>query len=462
MERDSRLLLSFYGDDFTGSTDVMEALALSGVPTVLFLQPPTTELLADKFADIRAFGVAGVSRSLATDELERELRPVLERLRDIPTPIVHYKICSTFDSSPKIGSIGQAIDLAASVWPGQRYVPLLVGVPQLRRYTVFGNHYAYADDAIHRLDRHPTMSRHPVTPMDEADLRVHLSRQTNKSVGLMDILDLSGDLHRVRERLAARMSGSPDVLLYDVLDEERLKRAGELIWEAADRGEARFVVGSSGVEYALAAHWRELGLTGTAPQNELEPRGPVDRLLAVSGSCSPVTESQIRHAIEHGFVGVPVHAERLVDRAEAEQERSRLAERANEILRHNRSPLLYTALGSEDIAIRETRQRLESGGSDGTPAANAGQLIGEQLGRLAREVAAANKLTRVLVAGGDTSGYVTRELGIYALETAMPLAPGGPLCRGYSEDPAFDGIEIALKGGQVGQTDYFMRVLEGR
>ena len=35
------LLLTFYGDDFSGSTDAMEVLALAGVPTRLYLDPPT-------------------------------------------------------------------------------------------------------------------------------------------------------------------------------------------------------------------------------------------------------------------------------------------------------------------------------------------------------------------------------------------------------------------------------------
>lgn len=486
MTQDARWLLSYYGDDFTGSTDVMEALTLGGVPTALFLEPPTERLLREKFPDIRAFGVAGVSRSLGPAAMERELRPIFERLRDIPADVVHYKTCSTFDSSPETGSIGRAIDLAAEIWPGQRCIPLLVGVPQLRRYTVFGQHYASVGDVTHRLDRHPTMSRHPVTPMDEADLRVHLSRQTDKTIGLMDILDLEGDGARVRERHAARMADRPDVLLYDVLDEDRLERAGELIWEAARREQSPFVVGSSGVEYALTAHWRSAGLID-ADVKPLQPRGPVNRLLAVSGSCSPVTEAQIRYALEHGFIGVPARADRLVDPVEAEDERVRLAQLAHDILQRGQSPLIYTALGSEDAAIQATRQRIgkasdggptsgetgnrASGGGDqganegGNVAAaplNTGRLIGEQLGRLTRDIAASHALTRVLIAGGDTSGYVTRELGIYALEVAMPLAPGGPLCRGRSDDPRFDGIEIALKGGQVGREDFFVRVKEGR
>jgi uncharacterized protein YgbK (DUF1537 family) len=33
----SDLLLVYYGDGFTGSTDALEALSVHGVPTVLFL-----------------------------------------------------------------------------------------------------------------------------------------------------------------------------------------------------------------------------------------------------------------------------------------------------------------------------------------------------------------------------------------------------------------------------------------
>ena len=52
------LLLSYYGDDLTGSTDVMEALELGGVPTVLFMRQPDEAQLA-QFAHCRAVGLAG-------------------------------------------------------------------------------------------------------------------------------------------------------------------------------------------------------------------------------------------------------------------------------------------------------------------------------------------------------------------------------------------------------------------
>ncbi len=453
-----KLLISFYGDDFTGSTDSMEALAINGVRTVLFLEPPTPQLIAERFADIQGFGVAGVSRAMGPDEMNDELRSIFETLKLFPTPIVHYKMCSTFDSSPTVGSIGKAIDIAADIFREQSYMALLVGAPVLKRYTVFGNHYATVSEETLRLDRHPTMSRHPVTPMDEADLRIHLAQQTAKTIALMDILDLEGDSDLIRHRLEVRLTGDPDILLFDVLDDERLRKAGELIWKEALVKGNRFVVGSSGIEYALTAHWQAVGML-KKNSDLLKPRGPVDRILAVSGSCSPVTELQLKYALDNGFVGVKVTVEKLIDPSEAEQTRRDLFKQASEILDRGKSPLLYTAMGSEDLSIPAIKQKLVKAGY---ASSDSGRLIGEQLGILTKEIVAEKKLTRLLVAGGDTSGFVTRELGIYALEVLMPLAPGSPLCQCYSEDSRFDGIEVVLKGGQVGKEDYFVRVLEGR
>ncbi len=87
------LLLAFYGDDFTGSTDAMEALQWSGLRTVLFLNPPTREQLA-KIENLRAFGVAGWSRTMSPQEMDEELKPILNQLSQSGAPIIHYKICS--------------------------------------------------------------------------------------------------------------------------------------------------------------------------------------------------------------------------------------------------------------------------------------------------------------------------------------------------------------------------------
>ena len=448
-----KLLLAFYGDDFTGSTDAMEALALSGLRTVLFLAPPKPELLRDRFADVRCIGVAGTSRAMSPAEMADHLPPIFRALRSAGAPIVHYKVCSTFDSSATVGSIGRVIDIARREFTEGRVISLLAGAPPLRRYTVFGNHFAAAGDRVYRLDRHPTMSRHPITPMDEPDLRVHLARQTDASISLMSIVDLEGSAAEVDARYAAKLEDKPHVLFFDVLDDARLQTAGRLIWEQGARGQ-HFSVGSSGVEYALTAHWRASGMAekGTASFGRLEP---VRQLLVVSGSCSPVTAAQIEWASLNGFDCIRAPAQDFVNPGAAESARRALFERAMKSLSAGESPLIYSASGPDDPSIGATRNRMAEHGQQSI---DTGKLLGQQLGRLTRELLAASGLRRVVIAGGDTSSFATQELGLYGLEMTAPAAPGSPLCRAYSEEARFDRLEIALKGGQMGQPDYFGRV----
>ena len=71
-------------------------------------------------------------------------------------------------------------------------------------------------------------------------------------------------------------------------------------------------------------------------------------------------------------------------------------------------------------------------------------------------------LRRIVVAGGDSSGAVAGALDIAALSVEAGLAPGGPLCRAWSEQPQRDGLQIVLKGGQIGGADFFGALLGGR
>ena len=72
------------------------------------------------------------------------------------------------------------------------------------------------------------------------------------------------------------------------------------------------------------------------------------------------------------------------------------------------------------------------------------------------------ELRRIVVAGGDSSGEVASALGIAALSVAAGLAPGAPLCRAWSALPRRDGLEIVLKGGQIGPASFFGSVRAGR
>jgi uncharacterized protein YgbK (DUF1537 family) len=52
-------------------------------------------------------------------------------------------------------------------------------------------------------------------------------------------------------------------------------------------------------------------------------------------------------------------------------------------------------------------------------------------------------------------------MGVRSLEVAGPLVRGAPLCRIHAGDRMMDGVEIALKGGQVGQPDFLARLFAG-
>src|SRR5688572_23342697 len=118
------LLLTYYGDDFTGSTDALEALSRGGVRTVLFMEPPTRELVAAYLATSdgaqgpAAVGLAGMSRAMTPEEMDEALPPAFEALKRLGAPLCHYKVCSTFDSAPHVGSIGRATEIGREVFEG--------------------------------------------------------------------------------------------------------------------------------------------------------------------------------------------------------------------------------------------------------------------------------------------------------------------------------------------------------
>ncbi len=448
-----QLMVTFYGDDFTGSTDAMESLVLGGVPGGLFLAPPTPEFVRERFPDIRAVGVAGISRSLSPSQMKAELPPQFEALKALGAPLFHYKICSTFDSSPTIGSIGAAIDIGQEIF-GTRTVPLMVGAPALKRYVTFGTLYAAFGGDTYRIDRHPTMSRHPITPMREADLRLHLAGQTDRRIGSIDLLALQLDPGSLLARYR-QLAHQYDVLLFDTVDQRDVLTIGQLL--AALQGEAPlFAVGSSGIEYALTACWQRDGLITTPPP--LPSPGAVDRLLVMSGSAAPQSSAQITWALDNGFHGIRLDSAGLIDPQQAGAVSQSAVAEAESALREGRSVILYSAIGPADPAIAATRARMTALNVDPE---TIGTLLGARQGQIVRTLLERTGVRRVCVVGGDTCGHAARQLDIYALEIVIPIAPGSPLCRAHSTNPTFDGLEISLKSGQVGQPEYFGSILRG-
>lgn len=446
----SKLLLSFYGDDFTGSTDALEQLTLAGIETALFIEVPAKKQLKS-FPGLRAVGVAGVTRALRPDAMKRELRPALKKLKSLGARHVHYKVCSTFDSSPKVGNLGCALDVAAKIFDSP-FVPLLVAAPALGRYCLFGNLFARfaigSNGRIHRLDRHPSISKHPVTPMTEADLQLHLAKQTKRKIALFDILHIALPENEARTALRKLIAETPDVVLFDALYPGQLPLIGKLIDSYASMQRPLFSIGSSGVETALAQQWK--------PDPRVPSRTPrlvgttVNQILVGSGSCSPVTKGQIAWALRHGFVEVPLDVTAVVSNKK----------RAREILRATASTVNPLRTGCSVIVHTMCR------GADKRTAARhehvTAHVLGSALGEVLRSALEQTRVQRLCIAGGDTSSFAARALSIEALQVVAHLTPGAPLCRASAPNSPADQVEIVFKGGQVGPENYFGIVKRGR
>ena len=441
--------ITWFGDDFTGAAAVMEVLALAGIDAVLFSEIPDPGLFA-RFAGSEAIGIASTARAEGPEWMDANLPAAFEFLKAAGAPVLHYKVCSTFDSAPHSGSIGRAAEIGLRA-TGARAAPMLTAAPGMRRYQAFGNLFAGTPEGVRRLDRHPVMSRHPVTPMDEADLLAHLAGQTDLESGLIDLEALSGD---AAARLGELLGAGVRILSIDCVDADSEAAAGRLIWD--NREDLSFVIGSQGVEYALVRHWREEGAIPPAPP--LGTAGKVDRIAVVSGSVSPHTASQIGWAEGNGFSVVRFDAAGLVaDPGRADELVGQAVSAAVEAASDDRSPLVCSAAGPEDTAVEAVRSGIKR---RGVAPEEANKAIGMALGRVLDGILDRSGIRRAVISGGDTSGHGMNVLGIKALRTIAHTVPGASLCIGHGGSRN-DGLEIALKGGQMGTMDYFGWIRDG-
>lgn len=436
-----RPLVAWLGDDFTGAAATMEVLSFAGLPSLLFLSNPGPEALAD-CAGLAGIGVATLARSHAPAWMDANLPPLFEFLDQTGAELIHYKICSTLDSAPQVGSIGKAIDLARTQF-ATAPVPVVTAAPALRRYQAFGSLFCSAANGVHRLDRHPVMSQHPVTPMAEADVARHIAAQTDIKTGCIDIEDFA------QGRADQKITSAANIWTLDMTSEDQQAQVGRLLWD--HRHKNRFVVGSQGVEYALVSHLQSQGLIETRPPPP--GLGRNNQFAVVSGSVSPTSAAQIVWARGNGFAPLRLDAARLLE-GDAPAAIDQALEQAKQALRVGTPPIIYTAEGPTDPALGAVRAAA-AGNMD-----HANDLIGRALGQIMHRLIDDMGLRRIAVSGGDTSGRVCEALGIYALEAAAPTIPGAAICRARASG-ALNGLEIALKGGQMGTPDYFGWVRDG-
>lgn len=366
----------------------------------LFLDVPPPE----EVRDLDAFGIATEARALGNDELVPLMAAIGESLAPYRPDILHVKICSTFDSAPETGNFARSM-AALSRATGIARQAILGGQPSLGRYCVFGNLFARAaDGGVHRIDRHPVMRAHPVTPMTESDLAAHFTSLGGPRPGLVDHLSLD-------TRIPWR---DGEVVLFDALDAGDIDRIGAHLRDAAPT----LCAGASSIAEAVA---------GAAPARPPASRRLHAPILGFAGSRSAVSADQVARAA--GFTRIPVAPEAIA----ASDGRRALETATVETLSRGEHALLHL---------------------DDGPAAG---VSSRDLARLSAMLVAAilghGKAGALVVAGGDTSSAIVQRLAPRAIAFEGDIDRGVSLCTA-----AFDGsptFPIVLKGGQVGRADLF-------
>ena len=393
----------FIGDDFTGASDSLATYERAGMRARMVLGAAGSD-------GLEALGLPTDLRSLAPARARDEIDRLWPRVAAEAPQVIHFKVCSTFDSAPEVGSIGAVTqELMDRFSPD--VVAVIGGQPSLGRHCAFGTLFARGPDGeTHRIDRHPIMSRHPVTPMREADLRRHLAAQGLDGLALIPVSDL-----RDPEGAATTLRARP--ALIDATHADDLPRIADALRLAGGR---QLLVGASSVAEILGEGKDRVP---TAPA----PPPASNNTLLFAGSRSQTTATQVAEA--RSYTKLPLTPEALRSGA--------LIAHAQDLLSAG-TPTLVHLSPDADYGLSP------DGLADRCAAFVATLLEGAEVGYLG-------------LAGGDTSSRICARLGFEALAFDHTLSPGVCICVASHPSPRRDHMRIMLKGGQMGARDLFDR-----
>ena len=414
------MLLGCIGDDFTGSSDLGNALVRGGMRSVQYVGVPD----APADARVEAGIVALKSRSIPAAEAVQQSLAALDWLRAQGCRQYIFKICSTFDSTPE-GNVGPVAEALADALDACR-VLVCPAFPATGR-SVYQGHLFVGD----RLLSESGMEAHPLTPMTDPDLRRWLARQTRGTVGHLPFATVAAGAEAARAGMDAQDAAGHRLIVADAVRDDDLVTLGR-----AAAG-LPLLVGGSGIALGLPAVFRDAGLLSGAADGWTGQAGPA---AILSGSCSRATRAQVaRHAGTHAARAVDADAAMAGD-----VDASALADWA---LAQDGVPLIHTVADPDAVRAAQDRHGREA----------VAHAIEAFFAATARALVAGG-VTRLVVAGGETSGAVVEGLGLKRLEIGPEIDPGVPAMR------AGASLVLALKSGNFGAPDFFekaARAMEG-
>lgn len=405
------MLLGCIGDDFTGSSDLGNTLVRAGMRVVQYSGTPTGPAAPDVEAGI----VALKSRTMPVDDAVRLSLEALDWLRAQGCRQFLFKYCSTFDSTPQ-GNIGPVAEALADALGAERVI-VCPAFPATGR-TIFQGHLFVGD----RLLSESGMENHPLTPMTDPDLRRWLGRQVRAGVGHVPVATVWQGADAVRAALAAQ---DHRLVVTDAIRDEDLVTLGQAVADQV------LLTGGSGIALGLPGNFRTRGLLSAEGPGWRGQPGPV---AALSGSCSRATRGQVARHIADGNPAMEIDPEAVM------AGRMTARQAANWAVAQAGLPLIYSS--ADPDAVRAVQQRH---GTEGVAQrldaffADTARLLVEQ------------GVTRLITAGGETSGAVVEGLSVKALEIGPEIDPGVPAIR------ARDDLVLALKSGNFGAEDFFAK-----
>jgi uncharacterized protein YgbK (DUF1537 family) len=273
-----------------------------------------------------------------------------------------------------------------------------------------------------RLLSESGMEAHPITPMTDPDIRRWLACQSRGTVGHVPSDVVRDGPEAVRARLDAEDAAGHRLIVADAVGDDDLVTLG-----AAAAG-LPLLTGGSGIALGLPGVFREAGrLSGDGAAWRAQA-GPA---AILSGSCSRATRGQVsRHAGAHPAREVSAD-EVMAGEADPEELARWAAEQEG-------LPLIYTSADPDTVRAAQDRH-------------GAAPLAGaiERLHAATARALVAAGVTRLVTAGGETSGAVVEGLGLDRLEIGPEIDPGVPAMR------AGPDLVLALKSGNFGGPDFF-------
>ena len=413
-------IMGCIADDFTGATDLAGLLARSGASVNLRIgipdHPPS---------DTADFEVIALKcRTEAVADAVAETKAALAWLQRTGAERFFWKYCSTFDSTAQgnIGPVAEAL-MSELGTPQTIYCPAF---PENGRSIFMGNLFVGEQP----LAESP-MKDHPLTPMRDSNLMRLLRPQVTKEVGLANRLTVDRGIDALRKRLdALGKQGVAHVVVDAVSDADLGIVAGACV-------DMPLLTGGSAIAMPLPAIYREMGLLGAGVSGQ-QHTAPEGGTLVLSGSCSAMTRAQVTTYLQmaEGYRLDPLDlAENGIQGAQ-EWLMSKPSDMAK---------IIYATAEPSSVAAAQ----------DKLGVARAGKLVEDALAELAL-IARDAGTRRFVVAGGETSGAVTKSLNVDTLSIGSEIAPGVPWT--YTSSGGHD-IALTLKSGNFGAESFFADAL---